>query len=110
MMLAFPSHDLSFSTSHRTITAAILHVLSDLMRSTTTLIEAIVILTVSGVCSTQADGIATLAVCAIIVVGAAGATVTWIREVYNYCRPSPEVVTEESLDNDLTGGTAPPQV
>ena len=106
MIIVFPSHDLSFSTLHRTITAALLHVLSDLMRSTTTLIEAIIILRVSGVCSTQADGIATLAVCAIIVVGATGATVTWIREVFIYCKPS-EVVTEESLYNDLTGGTAP---
>lgn len=65
--------------------AAILHVLSDLMRSTTTLIEAIVILSVSGICSVEADGIATLAVCTIIVVGALGATLTWIREVYLYC-------------------------
>ncbi len=49
--------------------AALLHILSDLMRSTTTLVEAIVILEYKGVCSTQADGIATLAVCAIIIVG-----------------------------------------
>lgn len=68
--------------------AALLHVLSDLLRSTTTLVEAIVIITVSdqggNICSTQADGIATLAVCSIIVIGATGALLTWMREVYIY--------------------------
>jgi hypothetical protein len=35
-------------------------------------------------CSTKADGISTLAVCSIIVVGATGALLTWLREVYIY--------------------------
>lgn len=51
-------------------------------------VEAIVIITVSdqggNICSTQADGIATLAVCSIIVIGATGALLTWMREVYLY--------------------------
>ena len=77
--------------------AAILHVLSDLMRSTTTLIEAIVILSVSGICSVEADGISTLAVCTIIVVGALGATLTWIREVYLYCVSPVSVLKDDSI-------------
>ena len=90
--------------------AAILHVLSDLMRSTTTLIEAIVILSVSGICSVEADGIATLAVCTIIVVGALGATLTWIREVYLYCVSPVGVPTDDDLFNDLANndGFSPP--
>lgn len=90
--------------------AAILHVLSDLMRSTTTLIEAIVILSVSGICSVEADGISTLAVCTIIVVGALGATLTWIREVYLYCVSPVGVPTDDDLFNDLANndGFSPP--
>mmetsp|Transcript_16 Transcript_16/g.19 ORF Transcript_16/g.19 Transcript_16/m.19 type:complete len:320 (+) Transcript_16:103-1062(+) len=77
--------------------AALLHVLSDLLRSTTTLIEAIIIITISDrggdICSTQADGIATLAVCSIIVIGASGALLTWMREVYIY------ITMPETSDN-----------
>jgi hypothetical protein len=114
--------------------AALLHVLSDLLRSSTTLVrysasnililnptqlslsmsltvvtlaplltlqmmtckvEAIIIIEVSdrggNICSTQADGIATLVVCSIIVVGATGALLTWFREVYIYITMPGEV-------------------
>jgi hypothetical protein len=51
-------------------------------------VEAIIIIEVSdrggNICSTQVDGIATLVVCSIIVVGATGALLTWMREVYIY--------------------------
>ena len=56
--------------------------ISDLARSTTTLIESIIILCVSTIPSTQADGVSTLIVCSIIVVGAFTALLTWMREVY----------------------------
>jgi len=64
--------------------AALLHILSDLGRSTTTFIEGIVLLTVQTIPATQADGISTLVVCSIIVIGASAAVLTWMREVYLY--------------------------
>mmetsp|Transcript_43057 Transcript_43057/g.116158 ORF Transcript_43057/g.116158 Transcript_43057/m.116158 type:complete len:478 (-) Transcript_43057:169-1602(-) len=62
--------------------AALLHVVSDLARSTTTLVESIIIINMPNVNSTQADGVSTLIVCSIIVIGATGALLTWLREVY----------------------------
>merc|ERR1719231_491457 len=62
--------------------AALLHVISDLARSTTTLVESIIILNVKSIPTTVADGVSTLIVCSIIVIGATGALLTWMREVY----------------------------
>ena len=62
--------------------AALLHVVSDLARSTTTLVESIIIINMPHVNSTQADGVSTLIVCSIIVIGATGALLTWLREVH----------------------------
>jgi len=42
-------------------------------------------------CSTKADGISTLAVCSIIVIGATGALLTWLREVFIYLTTAPAV-------------------
>ena len=64
--------------------AALLHVLSDLMRSTTTLVEGIILLVYTNLCGQKVDGISTLCVCSIIVIGATGATVTWLREAWIY--------------------------
>ena len=64
--------------------AALLHVISDLARSTTTFVEGIVILNVHSLGATQADGISALIVCSIIAIGATGALLTWLREVYIY--------------------------
>jgi len=51
-------------------------------------IESLVIIFISdkggSMCSTKADGISTLAVCSIIVIGATGALLTWLREVFIY--------------------------
>ena len=57
--------------------AALLHVVSDLARSTTTFIESIVILCLPTIPSTTADGYSTLVVCGIIVIGATAAVLTW---------------------------------
>mmetsp|Transcript_42054 Transcript_42054/g.82720 ORF Transcript_42054/g.82720 Transcript_42054/m.82720 type:complete len:333 (-) Transcript_42054:383-1381(-) len=95
--------------------AALLHVGSDLLRSTTTLIEGIIIIVVSNrggdISSTQADGVSTLAVCSIIVIGATAALITWMREVIVFLRmpahPPPSAAEKnqgtlsESLSNPL---------
>ena len=70
--------------------AALLHVISDLARSTTTLIESIVILCVANINSTQADGVSTLIVCSIILIGGTGALLTWMREVYIFMNTKPD--------------------
>ena len=62
--------------------AALLHVVSDLARSTTTLVESIILLNVPSIAPTVADGVSTLVVCSIIVIGATGALLTWLREVH----------------------------
>ena len=80
--------------------AALLHVISDLERSTTTFIESIVILTIPSVPSTYADGYSTLIVCGIILIGATGAMLTWVREVYIYL-VTPEVTSEVEARNSL---------
>jgi len=59
--------------------AALLHIISDLLRSVTTLIESIVILLAPSINSAQADGVSTLIVCSIILVGVLAAMATWIR-------------------------------
>jgi Co/Zn/Cd efflux system component len=64
--------------------AALLHVLSDLGRSTTTLVESIVILLVPGIPGTHADAVSALAICSIIAVGSIIALGVWTREVYIY--------------------------
>ena len=69
--------------------AALLHVVSDLARSTTTLVEAIILLNVPSVAPTVADGVSTLIVCSIIVIGATGALLTWMREVYIFMVSKP---------------------
>jgi len=95
--------------------AALLHVGSDLLRSTTTLIEGIIIIVVSNrggdISSTQADGVSTLAVCSIIVIGATAALITWMREVIVFLRmpahPPPSAAEKnqgtlsESLSNPI---------
>jgi len=63
------------------VCAALAHVLSDTLRSTTTFIEGMILLTQDDINSTEADGVATLIVCSIIAVGTIGAIFTWLREV-----------------------------
>jgi len=64
--------------------AALLHIISDLMRSTTTLIESLVILNDPDIPSSEADGYATLFVCSVVLVGTLGALYTWFIEVKTF--------------------------
>lgn len=75
--------------------SALLHVLSDLMRSTTTLIEAVVILCVSGVNSSKADALATTVVCTLIVPGCLGGMIMWFKSLRNYLRNSDKTLLDE---------------
>jgi len=77
--------------------AALLHIISDLARSSTTFVEGIVLLKVKSIPATQADGISTLVVCSIIALGASAALLTWMREVYVYV--SREEESDESRDS-----------
>lgn len=64
--------------------AALLHVMSDLLRSSTTLIESIVILLVPDISSSKADGFSALIVCSIIALGTIGALFTWARAMWEH--------------------------
>ena len=77
--------------------AALLHIISDLARSSTTFVEGIVLLKVKSIPATRADGISTLVVCSIIALGASAALLTWMREVYVYV--SREEESDESRDS-----------
>jgi Co/Zn/Cd efflux system component len=66
------------------MTAALLHVVSDLLRSTTTLVESIVILSVPSIPSDEADGVSALIVCTIIAVGVLGALHRWVLAFYDH--------------------------
>jgi len=66
------------------MTAALLHVVSDLLRSTTTLVESIVILSVPSIPSDEADGVSALIVCTIIAVGVLGALHRWVLALYDH--------------------------
>jgi Co/Zn/Cd efflux system component len=87
-----PADDTAFTCCgvNHNMWAALMHVLSDLLRSTTTLVEALVILTVSGADSTKADGWGTLVVCTTILCGALGAVYPWACAVAEFRRLSPE--------------------
>lgn len=67
---------------------ALLHVLSDLLRSTTTFVEGIILLQVSGAASEKIDGWSALFVCTLIFLGVIGGCVTWAQELAAFCAPS----------------------
>ena len=64
--------------------AALLHIISDLARLSTIFVEGIILLKVTSIPPTQADGISTLVVCSTIALGASAAILAWLREVYHY--------------------------
>lgn len=85
--------------------AALLHVVSDLARSTTTFVEGIVLLNVKSIPATRADGMAALVVCSIIAVGAAIALFMWAREVRQYVtrkKVPPDGYTSLNADGECT--------
>ena len=88
--------------------AALLHVLSDLMRSTTTMVEGIILIVCTNLCGQKVDGISTLCVCSIIVIGATAATVTWLREVWVYISTEKEKVANPEKEKIANPGEANP--
>jgi len=65
--------------------SALMHVFSDLLRSTTTLIESIVLFQYTQIDSVRVDGYCAFIVCSLIAVGAVWSLLVWIKEVYQYC-------------------------
>jgi len=63
------------------VLSALLHIWSDLLRSLTTLVEAIVILTEPSFVSGKVDGVCALIVCSIITLTALAAIISWIKEL-----------------------------
>lgn len=64
--------------------SALLHVLSDLARSTTTLIEGSILLIYTDVSGARIDGWSALIVCSLIAAGALGAIASWVAEARLY--------------------------
>ena len=86
------------------MTAALLHVVSDLLRSTTTLVESIIILTVPSIPSDHADGVSALIVCSIIAIGSLGALYKWVKAVYAHVTGNEEtmpVVAVKGMDLEM---------
>ena len=81
--------------------AALLHVISDLARSTTTLVESVIILNLNNVNTVHVDGYSTLIVCGIIVVGATSALLTWMREVYLFLVTPVGMSLQDEAERDL---------
>jgi len=71
--------------------SALAHVVSDLMRSSTTICEGVILLATS-VNGTRADGWSALIVCSTIAVGAVVALLAWVREVHKFCTESDDEV------------------
>eukprot|EP00615_Pteridomonas_danica_P004918 CAMPEP_0114367548 /NCGR_PEP_ID=MMETSP0101-20121206/30141_1 /TAXON_ID=38822 ORGANISM="Pteridomonas danica, Strain PT" /NCGR_SAMPLE_ID=MMETSP0101 /ASSEMBLY_ACC=CAM_ASM_000211 /LENGTH=238 /DNA_ID=CAMNT_0001517229 /DNA_START=45 /DNA_END=761 /DNA_ORIENTATION=+ len=65
--------------------AALLHIYSDTLRSLTTLVAGIVILSTEGG-SSKIDAVATLVVCSIILLGAVFGVVSWCHDCNKYYR------------------------
>lgn len=88
--------------------AALMHVISDLMRSTTTLIESIVILSVPSIPSDKADGYSTLVVCMLIAAGTLYAVYHWVKEVRDHCsgKDNEELAVVAEHDDDVMEGIA----
>eukprot|EP00299_Pterocystis_sp_00344_P012588 c6068_g1_i2.p1 GENE.c6068_g1_i2~~c6068_g1_i2.p1 ORF type:complete len:273 (-),score=42.85 c6068_g1_i2:114-881(-) len=73
----------SDSATHMNTCSALVHILSDLLRSSTTLAASIMIWT-TNYNSTKIDGYAALIVTSIILVGLVGALFSWFRDVRKY--------------------------
>jgi len=79
---------LSSPNTNANMMSALFHVLSDLARSTTTLIEAIVILSIPSISSTKADGWSALIVCSLIALGTLYGFYEWVLEMRAHCQRS----------------------
>ena len=79
--------------------AALMHVVSDLLRSTTTLVESIVILTTPSIPSDKADGVSALIVCSIIAAGSLAALYSWAIAVHAHLTGSGTQTKPEDRDD-----------
>lgn len=69
--------------------SALMHVLSDLARSTTTLVESIILLAYPNINGVAVDGWSALIVCSLIAGGAVFAIGTWALELKRHCSSQP---------------------
>merc|ERR1711871_634009 len=79
--------------------SALLHVLSDLMRSTTTLVESIIILQF-GINGARADGWSALIVCSLIAVGALGGLLEWVKALREHLSGMSSGLSSALLEDD----------
>ena len=103
------------SSARMNMWSALMHVLADLMRSITTFIEAIVIMTkISPLAPSQVDALAAITVSVLILAGVSGAICEWTRQVVHCARrrvaeakESERValeVVKESTRSEVRGG------
>ena len=84
--------------------SALMHVLADLMRSITTFVEALVIIThISPLSSGQIDAIAAITVSVLILTGASGAMLEWLRQVIQCSRRRCAEQAEQEEANQKKG-------
>lgn len=81
--------------------SALMHIGSDLLRSTTTFVESLILLYVTGVDSVKVDGWCALIVCSLIALGAVWSVGVWAKEVWIFCMKSEEDEEEQKRYNLL---------
>jgi hypothetical protein len=86
------------SSTNVNMMSALMHVFSDLLRSTTTLVESIVLFQYPNISSNVIDGWCTLIICSLIGVGAVWSILIWFKEVFRFC-------VEKEEDEDEEGET-----
>ena len=94
--------DAARADSKLNMASALLHVGSDSLRSMTTLVEAILLWT-TNYNGTFIDAWASLIVSGLILLGALGTFVAWVKEVVNYCKFGEDATGLDSdalLDDD----------
>ena len=72
-------------TANVNMLSALMHIGSDLLRSTTTFVEGVILLYYTDVDSNLIDGWCTLIVCSLIMVGAVWSLGVWFKELWKEC-------------------------
>lgn len=80
--------------------SALMHVFSDLLRSTTTLVESIVLFNYPDVNGSIVDGWCALIVCSLIAVGCLSALIVWLKEFFSFYNGSGDNNRMEGFDYD----------
>mmetsp|Transcript_23866 Transcript_23866/g.75149 ORF Transcript_23866/g.75149 Transcript_23866/m.75149 type:complete len:91 (+) Transcript_23866:996-1268(+) len=78
------------------------HLISDTLRSFTTLVEAIVIETTDAN-STLADGVSALVICVLIMIGGVFSLIVWVKEAKAEWMSRRESSASNSTDSSSTG-------